>query len=104
LPLVDLCELGVEEQEAALWCHIDEAAEQRFDLSCGPLMKAEMLKMAEDEHVLILTMHHIVTDGWSMGVLVDEVGALYEAFAAGRESPLADLPIQYADYAVWQRE
>jgi acyl carrier protein len=104
LPLVDLCDLGIEEQEAALRFHLDEAAEQQFDLSCGPLIKAEILKMAEDEYVLILTMHHIVTDEWSMGVLVNEVGTLYEAFAAGRESPLADLPIQYADYAVWQRK
>jgi amino acid adenylation domain-containing protein len=104
VPLTDLCEFGVEEQEAALRRHIDYAVEERFDLSCGPLLKAEMLKMAEDEHVLILNMHHIITDRWSLGVLVNEVGALYETFATGRESPLADLPIQYADYAVWQRE
>jgi hypothetical protein len=67
-------------------------------------MKTEMLKLADDEHVLYLTLHHIIADGWSMGVLVNEVGALYEAIAEGRESPLAELPIQYADYAIWQRQ
>ena len=83
--------------------YLEEAAEQQFDLR-GPLMKTEMLKLAEDEHVLLLTLHHIIADGWSMGVLVNEVAALYEAFAEGRESPLAELPIQYADYAIWQRQ
>jgi amino acid adenylation domain-containing protein len=68
------------------------------------LLRAELLRLAEDEHVLLLTMHHIVSDGWSAGVLVREVAALYEAYAEGGESPLAELPIQYADYAQWQRE
>jgi len=67
-------------------------------------MKLKMLKLAEDEHILLLTLHHIIADGWSMGVLVNEVGALYEAFAEGRESPLPELPIQYSDYAIWQRQ
>ncbi|HEY3581566.1 MAG TPA: condensation domain-containing protein, partial [Pyrinomonadaceae bacterium] len=102
--LLDLCELGKAEQEMALKRHLNEAMEQQFDLANGPLLKVELLKLADDEHVLILTMHHIITDGWSMGVLIDEVGASYEAFAAGLESPLPDLPIQYADYAIWQRE
>ena len=66
---------------------------------CGPLL----LRLGEREHVLLLTMHHIVTDGWSMGVLVRELAALYAAFAAGRPSPLPELPVQYADFAAWQR-
>ncbi len=104
LPVVDLCELEAAEQEAAVQRHLEQAAQQQFDLSRGPLMKTEMLKLAEDEHVLYLTLHHIIADGWSMGVLVNEVGTLYEALAEGRESPLAELPIQYADYAIWQRQ
>ena len=102
--LLDLCELAKAEREAAVQRHVDEATEQQFDLARGPLLKIELLKLAEDEHVLILTMHHIITDGWSMGVLIDEVGALYQAFAAGRATPLKDLRIQYADYAVWERQ
>ena len=61
------------------------------------------MRLCEDEHVLLVTMHHIVSDGWSMGVLVRELGTLYAAFARGRPDPLPPLVIQYADYAVWQR-
>jgi hypothetical protein len=78
-------------------------AQRPFDLGRGPLLRAKLLRLAEDAHVLLLTMHHIVADGWSMGVLVREVAALYDAFSRGRPSPLPDLPIQYADYAAWQR-
>src|SRR5262252_7194298 len=81
-----------------------EEASASFDLERGPLIRARLLRLAEDDHVFLLTMHHIVSDGWSMGVLVREVAALYEAFAASRPSPLPDLPIQYADFAAWQRE
>ncbi len=75
----------------------------RFDLERGPLIRGRLVRLAEDDHVLLLTLHHIVSDGWSMGVLVDELGRLYAAFRAGRQDPLPALPIQYADYAAWQR-
>jgi amino acid adenylation domain-containing protein len=75
-----------------------------FDLAGGPLLRLRLLRLSEEEHVLLVTMHHIVSDGWSMGVLVREVGLLYPALCAGAESPLEELAIQYADYAVWQRE
>src|SRR5690606_22415481 len=75
-----------------------------FDLVKGPLLRSTLLRMADAEYILLLTMHHIVSDGWSMGVLFRELIALYEAFAKGRPSPLSDLPIQYVDFAVWQRE
>jgi hypothetical protein len=68
------------------------------------LLRARLLQLAADEHVLLVTMHHIVSDGWSMGVLVREVGALYQAYCAGVESPLPELAIQYADFAIWQRQ
>src|SRR5437763_1232002 len=88
----------------------DEAGEQaramlqqRFDLAHDRLLRVALLRLAADRHVLVLAMHHIVSDGWSIGVLVREVEALYAAFAQGRPSPLPELPVQYADYAVWQR-
>jgi hypothetical protein len=81
-----------------------EEARQPFDLEQGPLLRARLLRLSEQEQVLLVTMHHIVSDGWSMGVLVKEVAALYSAFSAGQPAALEELPIQYADYAVWQRE
>src|SRR5204862_19158 len=74
-----------------------------FDLSRGPLLRARLLNVADDEHILLFTMHHIISDGWSMGVLVEEVTQLYERYARGQDSPLPELAIQYADYAAWQR-
>ncbi|HEX8719954.1 MAG TPA: amino acid adenylation domain-containing protein [Pyrinomonadaceae bacterium] len=78
-------------------------ARRGFDLERAPLLRVTLVRLGEEEHVLLLTMHHIVSDGWSMGVLVSEVSALYEAFAGGSQSPLSELPVQYADYAAWQR-
>ena len=75
-----------------------------FDLEAGPLIRGRLIRLAEDEHVLLVTMHHIVSDGWSMGVLVRELNALYRAFLGGEADPLPELEIQYADYAVWQRQ
>ena len=74
-----------------------------FDLTKGPLLRANLLRFGETEHVLLLTIHHIISDGWSVGVFVRELAALYEAYAAGRASPLRELSIQYADFAGWQR-
>ncbi len=75
-----------------------------FDLSRGPLLRVKVVRLSQDDHVLLLTMHHIVSDGWSMGVLIREMSELYSAYANGREPELEELPIQYADYASWQRE
>src|SRR5436309_1334710 len=75
-----------------------------FDLRCGPLLRVSLLRLNDVEHVLIVTMHHIITDGWSVGVLIHEIAALYEAYRTGAHLALPELPIQYADYAVWQRE
>jgi amino acid adenylation domain-containing protein/non-ribosomal peptide synthase protein (TIGR01720 family) len=86
---------------------VAQAAEQQsvlpFDLSVGPLLRVTLLKLAEQEHVLLLTLHHIVSDGWSMNVLIDEFIRCYDAFEAGTQPQLAPLPIQYSDYALWQR-
>ena len=74
-----------------------------FDLEHGPVLRASLLVLGVQEHVLLVTLHHIAADGWSMGIIVREFGQLYEAFSAGRPSPLPALPLQYADYAWWQR-
>ncbi|HEX8244206.1 MAG TPA: condensation domain-containing protein, partial [Longimicrobium sp.] len=80
-----------------------EEATARFDLERGPLIRGRLVRLAGDDHVLLLTLHHIVSDGWSMGVFVDEFSRLYAAFHERRADPLPALPIQYADYAAWQR-
>ncbi|MBV9773181.1 MAG: amino acid adenylation domain-containing protein, partial [Gemmatimonadetes bacterium] len=101
LPFVDLRGVPDGEREAR---SLAEAETLRpFDLTRGPLLRTLLLRLADDDHVLCFTMHHIVSDGWSTGVLVREVSALYAAFHRGEEPGLPELPIQYADYAVWQR-
>ena len=75
-----------------------------FDLGRGPLVRALLVRLAADDHLLVMVFHHMVFDGWSEGILAREVSALYAGLAAGREAVLAPLPVQYADYALWQRE
>ncbi len=99
----DLRDRSVAERESEAQRLIREDASRPFDLERGPLIRATLLRLADEEHLAVVMMHHVVSDGWSLGVLVREVGLLYEAFAAGKPSPLPDLPIQYADYAVWER-
>jgi amino acid adenylation domain-containing protein len=103
LAVTDLSAFEKDERLAEAERIAHEAAHTPFDLVAGPLLRPELLQLSEDEHVLLFTLHHIISDGWSATVLVREVAALYEAFCARRASPLPDLPIQYADYAVWQR-
>lgn len=91
------------EDEAHLREQIQAEIHRPFDLARGPLVRSTLLRLASDVHVFILVMHHIVTDGWSVGVVERELRALYEAFQHGRPSPLAELPLQYADFAAWQR-
>jgi len=104
LPVVDLTALSADERNAEVRRLAMEEARRPFDLAAAPLMRASVLRLDVEEHVLLLTMHHIISDGWSMDVLVREMASLYAAFSNGQPSPLAALPIQYADYAVWQRE
>jgi amino acid adenylation domain-containing protein len=104
LSLVDLAGLSDGERQAQASALALAEARRPFDLRRGPLLRLALLRLGEREHVLLLTMHHIVSDGWSLGVLLREVSALYDAFAQGRPSPLPELPIQYADFAVWQRD
>src|ERR1041385_8710361 len=99
---IELSGLEEGEREARRLAKAD--AEQPFDLATGPLLRVQLLRLAEEDHVVLFTMHHIISDGWSFGVLVKEVAALYEAYAKGEASPLPELQIQYADYAAWQKE
>jgi amino acid adenylation domain-containing protein len=102
LPVVDLSGLPAGRRAALARRLAEEEAGRPFDLSRGPLLRALLVRLAEGDNVTALTMHHVASDGWSMGILVREVAALYAAFAAGRPSPLPELATQYADFSVWQ--
>jgi amino acid adenylation domain-containing protein/thioester reductase-like protein len=104
LPVVDLQQLPDRERDAEVQRLAIQAAEQPFDLTNGPLLRVTLLKLGETEHVLLVTIHHIVFDAWSRGVLIRELATLYENFSRGKYSPLPELPIQYADFAHWQRQ
>ncbi|MEH1828477.1 MAG: amino acid adenylation domain-containing protein [Nostoc sp.] len=104
LSVVDLQEYPIKKQEAEVLRLAVQESQLLFNLAQGPLLRTTLLQLSKQQHVLLFTMHHIVSDGWSMGLLVKEVTALYEAFCQEKPSPLAKLPIQYADFAVWQRQ
>lgn len=103
MPIVELEGFPEEEQEAKVKALAIEEGRGIFDLSQVPLLRVKLLRLAEQHHVLLMTMHHIISDGWSMGILVQEISVIYAALQESRPSPLPDLPIQYADYSVWQR-
>ena len=103
LDVIDLSDRADDEREAAVRALAADEAMRPFDLARGPLLRATLVRLADDEHALLFTLHHVVSDGWSMNVLAREVSALYAAFSRGLPSPLAELPVQYADYAAWQR-
>jgi amino acid adenylation domain-containing protein len=103
LPLIDLGSLPEPQREREARRLADAEAELPFDLAAGPPSRASLLRLAPDDHVALLTQHHIVSDGWSQQLLIGEVVAIYRAFLAGEASPLPTLPIQYADFAHWQR-
>jgi amino acid adenylation domain-containing protein len=104
LPRIDLA--GLPETKRAAEAHRLLAAEavRPFDLAQGPIVRVLLLRLNDREHLCLVNMHHIASDGWSLGVLVREMGALYTAFAEGLASPLPPLPVQYADFTLWQRE
>ncbi|SFH03173.1 amino acid adenylation domain-containing protein [Duganella sp. CF458] len=99
----DLSHLAGHELESVIDMMAADASAAPFDLEQGALIRGMLLQISAEEHILVITQHHIISDGWSIGVLVEEVRALYEAFQAGQDDPLPALPIQYADYAAWQR-
>ncbi|MEA2692171.1 MAG: hypothetical protein QOJ16_1558, partial [Acidobacteriota bacterium] len=103
LPLVDLAGLPAAARDEAAGRLLAEEAGRPFDLARGPLLRSTLLRLAPERHLAVLNLHHIVADGWSMDVFVRELAAFYGAALEGRPAPLAPLPVQYADFAVWQR-
>ncbi len=104
LPLHDLRNVPETERETRLACLLNEAAGRPFDLTRGPLFSVELWRLAETEHVLWLNWHHIIADGWSLEIFFRELAMLYQAYLHGAPSPLPELPLQYGDYARWQRQ
>nr|QEO74285.1 condensation domain-containing protein [uncultured bacterium] len=104
LRVVDVSDVPAESREAAAARLLHEDAHAAFDLAAGPLFRALLIRIDRDHHLLLINAHHSVFDGWSIGIFMRELAALYEAFVAGRDLALAELPVQYADYAVWQRD
>ena len=104
LPLTDLGALSHREAEDEVQRLAIACVHERFDLERGPLFRARLVRLSEREHVLVFAMHHVISDGWSIGVLTSDLSAFYEAIRAGRPAALPELPVQYADHAVWQRE
>ncbi|WP_458130728.1 non-ribosomal peptide synthetase [Pseudomonas sp. R3-41] len=100
----DFSTLAADTRQQRVQQLADSEAHQPFDLETGPLLRACLVKTAEHEHYFVLTLHHIVTEGWAMDIFARELSALYEAFVDDRESPLEPLPVQYLDYSVWQRQ
>jgi amino acid adenylation domain-containing protein len=106
LPVIDLSGLaGLPEaaREVELRRRMEHETRTGFDLAAGPLLRARLIRLGPADHAVLFTVHHIVTDGWSMGIFFREITLLYDAFSNGRPSPLPELPVQYGDFAVWQR-
>jgi len=103
LPVVELSDIDPEQREVEASRIVTEDARLPFDLERGPLLRSFLLRLGEQDHVIILTVHHIVSDAWSTGIIIQEIAGLYEVFRRGEQSPLPPLPVQYADYAHWQR-
>jgi Condensation domain len=104
LPLINISDGSERDQEHEVRHLCTKEAQRPFDLARGPLIRATLLRLDQQDHVLLLILHHIVSDGWSRGVLFRELSALYEAYSEGKASPLPALPAQYADFAIWQRQ
>src|SRR5262249_34908059 len=102
--LIDLQQFPDEEREGRIQRLASEEFAKPFDLVHGPLLRTVVFRRAPETHVVLFLVHHIAFDGWSVGIVLQEFAALYEAFAAGKPSPLPELPVQYGDFAVWQRQ
>src|SRR5262249_9526514 len=104
VPLDDLSQLDEAEQQRRVAAEMRGEQETPFDLRTGPVLRVKLLKLGEQEHILLETLHHIVSDGWSQAVFNYELKVLYEAYREGGENPLEALSVQYTDFALWQRE
>ncbi|MGA9768120.1 MAG: amino acid adenylation domain-containing protein, partial [Blastocatellia bacterium] len=104
MPVIDLSEEAVKEAEATAQRVVGEETQQGFDLRRGPMLRAKLIRIGEADHVLVVTMHHVASDGWSVGILIREFTKLYRAYSEGEEAVVEEMRLQYADFAVWQRE
>lgn len=104
LQVVDLCDHDPLERETEVQQFLKSETKRPFNLSCDLMLRATLVRLAEEEHILLLVMHHVASDGWSLGVLFRELAIAYEAFSTGSPLQFAELPIQYADFAQWQRQ
>lgn len=104
LPVIDLKELPIDEQSVQVQKLIKAESQKPFNLRQAPLLRVTLLHLEEQFHILVLAIHHIISDGWSMGILIRELSTLYQAFSSGEPNPLPPLSIQYADFAHWQRK
>lgn len=104
VPVIDLRNIPQPQRDAEAERLTVVDAEKRFDLAVLPLIRVNLLRIEDENHILLITIHHIVSDGWSIGIITTELGAIYEAFARGQVSPLPELPIQYADFTLWQKD
>jgi amino acid adenylation domain-containing protein len=104
IPVTNLSGLSQAEQQRQVMASVNNEWSDPFDLAHGPVLRLKLLKLAEEDHILLRTFHHIVSDGWSLGVFMREFRDLYEAYSQGRENPLPDLPLQFADFALWQMQ
>ncbi len=104
IPVIELKHLSDEKISSEIQRLADEESRTPFDLEKGPLIRASLLRISDQEHIFLLSMHHIISDGWSVGIIIKEVAALYESYLSGKLPQLAELPVQYADYAQWQHE
>jgi Condensation domain len=104
LPKIDLLSIPADKRWSEMGVFAKAEAMRPFDLRVGPLLRTALVQLAEDDHVLIVVVHHIISDGWSMSVLMGEIGQLYDAYSRGEELKLPELPLQYTDYAQWQKE
>ncbi|MBD0346019.1 MAG: AMP-binding protein, partial [Coleofasciculus sp. Co-bin14] len=104
LPVIDLQTLPADDRELQAKQLVNQESQRPFNLATEPLMRSQLFKLNETEYILLLNLHHIICDDWSIGVLIRELSTIYTAFALGQPSPLPELPLQYADFAHWQRE
>jgi hypothetical protein len=104
IPIKDLSGLSEAEQQRQVMTFVNNEWCEPFDLAHGPVLRLKLVKLAEEDHILLRTFHHIVSDGWSLGVFMREFRDLYEAYSQGRENSLPDLPLQFADFALWQMQ
>jgi amino acid adenylation domain-containing protein len=104
IPLIDLQPLARFEKTRQIEKTVRESSRYSFNLADEPLLRIELLRLREENHLLVLTIHHIISDGWSMGIFLEELATLYRVYSLGEDSPLPELPIQYADFAIWQKQ